>query len=62
MAKGLSIAQHSRAVASDGTEVTIRADTLCIHGDKPDAAEFARRLRAELERAGVKIAALGASA
>lgn len=62
VAQGLSIAQHGRAVAGDGSEVTIRADTLCIHGDKPDAAEFARRLRAELERAGVKIAALGASA
>lgn len=62
VAQGLSIALHGRAIAGDGSEVAISADTLCIHGDKPDAAQFARRLRAELERAGVAIAPPGAAA
>jgi len=40
--------------------VRIRADTICVHGDRADAALFARRLRESLERAGVRIAALPA--
>ncbi|WP_313917630.1 5-oxoprolinase subunit PxpA [Tahibacter sp.] len=55
--QGLSIALRGHAVAGDGSPVAIAADTLCIHGDKADAAAFARRLRAGLEQAGVTIAA-----
>jgi UPF0271 protein len=41
--------------ATDGTDVPIRADTVCVHGDGPRAVEFARRLRAALGEAGVEI-------
>lgn len=43
----------------DGEEITIRADTLCVHGDGPHAAEIARRLRAGLEDAGARVVAPG---
>ncbi|HEY7233461.1 MAG TPA: 5-oxoprolinase subunit PxpA [Gemmatimonadaceae bacterium] len=43
----------------DGEDIPIRADTVCIHGDGPHAAEMAKRLRAGLEAAGVEVAALG---
>jgi len=46
-------------VARDGTRVPIHADTLCLHGDRTDAAEFARGLRAALEAEGVDIHAPG---
>ncbi len=62
VAQGLSIALRGEAFTADGSRVAIAADTLCIHGDKPDAAAFAHRLRAELERAGVAVAALGGDA
>ena len=42
-------------VARDGTRVPIRADTLCLHGDRADAAEFARGLREALAAEGVSI-------
>lgn len=45
--------------ARDGSRVPIRADTLCLHGDRSDAAAFAKALRAALEDAGVAIAAPG---
>lgn len=48
-------------VARDGTRVPIRADTLCLHGDRADAAEFARGLRMALEAEGVSIHAPGRS-
>jgi 5-oxoprolinase (ATP-hydrolysing) subunit A len=62
VAQGLSIALHGEALTADGSKVMISADTLCIHGDKPDAAAFARRLRTALADAGVDVRALGASA
>lgn len=58
VAQGLSIALHGTATDADGNPVAIAADTLCIHGDKADAAAFARRLRTALEHAGVSVAAL----
>jgi UPF0271 protein len=42
--------------ALSGNEVAVRADTLCIHGDQPGALAFVRRIRAELQAAGVDIA------
>ncbi len=45
-----------------GNDVPVRADTLCIHGDQPGALAFVKRIRAELERAGVRIEALGRAA
>lgn len=45
--------------AVDGKDIAIKADTICIHGDGPHAAELARALRAGFERAGVAVRALG---
>ena len=42
-------------VARDGSRVPLRADTLCLHGDRADAPAFARALRDALEAAGVAI-------
>lgn len=42
-------------VATGGERVPIRAETLCLHGDRPDAAAFARVLRAALEAQGIDV-------
>jgi UPF0271 protein len=41
--------------AVDGTTVSVRADTICIHGDTPGAAALARAVRAALAAAGIEI-------
>jgi len=41
--------------ASDGTDVTIRADSICVHGDSEDAVELAVAVRQALAAAGVDI-------
>ena len=46
--------------STDGLDVPITADTVCVHGDGPHAVAVARRLRQELERAGIEIKAFGA--
>jgi UPF0271 protein len=49
------------AIATRGEIGTlrVRADTICVHGDRADAAIFARRLREALDAAGVAVAKLG---
>jgi UPF0271 protein len=49
----LRIVEQESVVASDGTEVTIAAQTICIHGDTPGAAEIAARVAEALRGAGV---------
>jgi 5-oxoprolinase (ATP-hydrolysing) subunit A len=39
----------------EGREVTLRADTLCIHGDTPGAWQLAGTIREALEEAGVSV-------
>jgi UPF0271 protein len=46
--------------ATDGTAVTLRADTVCLHGDGPHAVAFARRLNEGLRQVGVAIRTFGA--
>ncbi|MBL9214951.1 MAG: LamB/YcsF family protein [Opitutaceae bacterium] len=51
--------KEGRVKALDGTEVAVAADTVCLHGDGPDAVGFATRLRQELLRAGIAVQAFG---
>ena len=45
-----------------GERVALRMDTLCLHGDRPDAVAFARALRDTLQAEGVRIRAPGSTA
>lgn len=42
-------------VARTGESVPLRADSICLHGDRPDAAAFARGLRQAIESNGFAI-------
>jgi 5-oxoprolinase (ATP-hydrolysing) subunit A len=50
--------EEGKVTSIGGADVVVRADTLCIHGDEPNAVEFARRIRAALDADGVRIAAI----
>lgn len=43
--------------AVDGTELSVRAESLCVHGDTPGAVAIAIAVRAALDDAGVEVAA-----
>jgi UPF0271 protein len=45
----------------DGGDIALRADTVCIHGDGPRAADIARAVRRVLEDEGVRVAAPGSA-
>ena len=57
VAQAVSIATAQAAIAGDGSKVHIEADSLCVHGDRANAAVFAERLHRALEDAGVRIVA-----
>jgi UPF0271 protein len=49
---------HEQVVRSvEGNDVPIQADTICVHGDTPDAVAFAQKLRANLAAAGINVVA-----
>jgi 5-oxoprolinase (ATP-hydrolysing) subunit A len=56
--QALSIAQRGTLTARDGTEITLAAQTICIHGDTPGAPEIAAAVAQTLRDAGVALSAL----
>ena len=59
-AQALAIVRDGRATAADGSTVTLRADTLCIHGDAPNAGALAEAVRGALAHAGIDVRPLSA--
>lgn len=55
--QAVGLAKRGRVTARNGDVIDVRADTLCIHGDTPGAAEAARAVRDVLESHGVEIRA-----
>jgi UPF0271 protein len=53
--RALKMALEGKVIALDGTEVELKADTLCVHGDNPAAVEMVKRIRQELKEAGVTV-------
>ena len=60
MAQVLRMVREGVVHATDGTNVRVKADTVCVHGDGPHAVAFARRLRKELAAAGIELKAFAA--
>lgn len=54
----LQMVQHGTVVASDGSTIAVRADSICVHGDSPGAVAMARAVRDRLQAAGVQIKAV----
>ena len=47
--------QTQTVTATGGETVSIKAETVCIHGDGANALEFARTINSELARNGISI-------
>jgi UPF0271 protein len=41
--------------SQQGTEIPLRVDTICIHGDSPGAADMAKTIRERLQQAGIDV-------
>jgi UPF0271 protein len=56
--QALSIVERNVVTASNGVDVTVRAQTLCIHGDTPGATKIAATVAQTLRQAGVILSPL----
>lgn len=57
LAQTLNMVQQGRVKSTSGEWASVRAQTVCLHGDGEYALAFARRLRAEFELNNIKISA-----
>jgi len=56
VAQVLRMAGDGKVRSINGKDVAVRADTLCIHGDQPDAQAFAQGIKDALLQAGIRVA------
>ncbi|MDO8542751.1 MAG: 5-oxoprolinase subunit PxpA [Opitutaceae bacterium] len=55
VAQVLRILREEMVTSVDGVDLPIHADSVCVHGDGPNAVALARRLREELAVAGIAV-------
>ncbi len=53
--QALRIAASGAVIASDGSEIAVRAQTICIHGDTPRAPEIAAAVAQALREEGIAL-------
>ena len=53
--QAMDLVTKGTLVAYDGSIVELKADSICVHGDTPDAVELARAVRNALEEAGLSV-------
>ncbi|MFB9658584.1 LamB/YcsF family protein [Glycomyces mayteni] len=57
VAQALGLAADGEVTAADGTRTTVAAESICVHGDGPDAVAVAAAIRAALDERGIDVEA-----
>lgn len=55
VAQAVRLVTEGKVRSQQGTDVDVRADTICLHGDGPEALPFARLIRERLEGSGIEV-------
>lgn len=55
----VDIATEGRVEANNGEYIDVPADSICIHGDNPNAAEVLREIHSRLEEENIELVGLG---
>ncbi|WP_079478551.1 LamB/YcsF family protein [Halobacillus salinus] len=53
--------KEQKVEAVDGHDITIQADTICVHGDEPEALHFVQKLRERILQEDIRIERVGAN-
>jgi UPF0271 protein len=51
--------KEGKVTAIDGTDVDIKADSICTHGDNPEAVNFVKTIKESLEKDGIQVKNIG---
>ncbi len=57
--RALQMARDGSVTATDGTVIPLSAQTLCVHGDNPEALALVQTIRDTLSGAGIEVRAMG---
>jgi UPF0271 protein len=58
-ARVLKMATEGRVICANGEEIVLSGETVCVHGDNPEALALVRQIRTTLAKAGVAIRPVG---
>jgi len=61
VSRAIRMVREGKVRSVDGDDIAIRADTICVHGDGPHAAEFTQRLRSAFEAESIEVRSLGSA-
>lgn len=60
-ARAVMVAKEGKIETVSGKSIAAEADTICCHGDSPNAADVVRKIREEFEKAGILLEKLDSS-
>ena len=55
----LRMVKEGKVEAINGKDISIQADTICVHGDNPQAVAFVKTIRNTLQREGIEVVSMG---
>lgn len=58
LAQVVRMVKEGKVKSQQGVDVSLQADTICIHGDGAHALEFARRIQGSLTRSEIEVKAI----
>jgi len=59
IARTLRMIREGQVTTIDGKRIAMTGETICVHGDTPDAVGILGRLRAALEAEGIDVRPVG---
>jgi UPF0271 protein len=57
--QALTMVREGYVIAHEGTKVSIKPETLCVHGDTPSAVAILQKIRGELKKSAIDIKPMG---
>jgi UPF0271 protein len=57
--QALTIVKEGYVVAHDGSKVSIKPQTICVHGDTPSAIAILQKIKEELKKASIAVGPMG---
>jgi UPF0271 protein len=56
--RAVRLVREGKVVTVEGKELELEVESICVHGDAPNAPDIARAIRHALEEAGIELAPL----
>lgn len=55
----VKLVAEGKVCAIDGSDIELKAETICVHGDNPEALALVRKIREALEASGIEVCPMG---